>query len=147
MHKQDNTLFMSYMDQILDRYGSEGDKVFYELYLQNNLVEFSPISADEFEDIYYALFDDDFTKFSNIKENLTNTFDIEQFDEYVDILLSEIVKSAGENFSYVKFLAEIPKDRWNDIINENLNNYQKKSKVQRICDFYTSKVKQECGKI
>ena len=26
--QEDNTIFMNYMDQILDRYGSEGDKVF-----------------------------------------------------------------------------------------------------------------------
>jgi len=142
--QEDNTIFMNYMDQILDRYGSEGDKVFYELYLQNNLSKFSTITVEEFEDIYYALFDDELSKFTKVKEELSDEFDIEQFDEYVDILLTEIAKSAAETYSYVRFLAEIPKEQWNDIINENINGYQKKSKVQRIYDFYIEKVKEEC---
>ena len=116
---------MSYIDQILDRYGDEGDKVFYELYCQNNLNKLSNLSVETFEDIYYA-------------------FDIEEYEEYIDILLSEIVASAMEEYSYVKFLAEIPKSQWNDIITENLNNYQKKTKSKRIYDFYLDKVKLEC---
>lgn len=136
-----NLVYMNYMDQILDRYGSEGDTIFYELYLQNNLAKYSTIGVEEFEDIYYALFDDELTKFLKVKEELSDEFDIQQFDEYVDILLSEIVKSASEGYSYIKFLAEVPKEKWNEIINENLNKYQKKSKVERIFDFYSDKLK------
>jgi len=132
------------MDEILDRFGHEGDKVFYELYCQNNLVKFSKISVDEFEDIYYALFDDEITKFLSIKEEITDEFDIEEYEEYIDILLTELVGSAMEEYSYVRFLAEIPKSQWPDIIKENLECYQKKTKSQRIFDFYRDKVKLEC---
>jgi hypothetical protein len=135
---------MSHMDEILDRFGHEGDKVFYELYCQNNLVKFSKISVDEFEDIYYALFDDEITKFLSIKEEITDEFDIEEYEEYIDILLTELVGSAMEEYSYVRFLAEIPKSQWPDIIKENLECYQKKTKSQRIFDFYRDKVKLEC---
>ena len=41
-------------------------------------------------------------------------------------------------------MAEIQKEQWNDIIKENKNGYQKKSKVQRIYDLYIDKVKEEC---
>jgi hypothetical protein len=134
---------MSYIDEILDRYGEEGDKVFYELYCQNNLIKFSKITVEEFEDIYYALFDDEINKFLKVEEELNN-FDIEEYEEYVDIILTEVVGSAMEEYSYVRFLAEIPKSQWNDIVTENINNYQKKTKPQRIFDFYKDKVKLEC---
>lgn len=135
---------MSYIDQILDRYNNKSDEILYELYCQNNLTNFSKLTSEEFEDIYYALFDDDINKFLNIEDNIEE-FDIEEYEEYINIILDEIVASAMEEYSYVKFLAEIPKSQWNDIITENINNYQKKSKPQRIYDFYQYKIKLECN--
>jgi len=134
---------MNYIDDILDRYGDEGDKIFHELYCQNNLNKLSNLTVEDFEDIYYSLFDDEINKFLKVEEELED-FDIEEYEEYVNIILTEIVGSAMEEYSYVRFLAEIPKEQWNDIITENINGYQKKTKSQRIYDFYREKVTQEC---
>lgn len=134
---------MNYIDEILERYNDEGDKIVHELYCQNNINTLSNLTVDDFEDIYYALFDDEIDKLLKAEGELNN-FNIEEYEEYIDILLTELVGSAMEEYSYVKFLAEIPKTQWNDIITENINGYQKKSKSQRIYDFYQHKVRLEC---
>jgi len=136
---------MEYMDQILDRFGHEGDKVFYELYCQNNMSKFSMMTTEDFEEIYYALFDDEITKFLKIEENLED-FKIDDYEEYVNIILTELIASAMDEYSYVRFLAEVPKEMWNDIIKENVEGYQRKTKSQRIFDFYRDKVKLENNK-
>ena len=126
---------MSYLDQILDQLGEDADKCIYELYLQNHLEELCDITVDDFEDVYFALFDDNV---SDLEEENGMLFDIELYDDYkerMDILYKELLYEAGETYSYVRFLCEIDKKQWADIIERNME-VQKTKKDVRIFEYY-----------
>jgi len=125
---------MSYLDQILDKLGENADECLYELYLQNHLEELCEISIEDFEEVYFALFDDDI----NDLENNGMSEDLELYDDYderMNILYTELLQECTEKYSYVRFLCEIDKKKWADIIERNLEVTKTKKDV-RIFEFY-----------
>lgn len=125
---------MSYLDQILDQLNEDADLCVYELYLQNNISTLCNMSLDYFEDVYYALFDDELDELEENKNSISlNSYD--EFHECIDILYSQMIYECSENYSYVRFLAEIDKKEWDNIIHENLN-IQNISKDDKVFEFY-----------
>jgi len=123
---------MSYLDQILDQFGEEGDKVIYGLHLQNNLEEFCGISLDEYEEIYFSLFDDDVQELSDY-----NVEDIDDYHDRMEIFYTELIIECRERYSYVRFLAEISRKQWADIIEKNMEVQKIKVDV-RIFNYYNN---------
>lgn len=126
---------MSYLNQILDKLKDNADLCVYELYIQNNLERFCTISSEDFEDVYYALFDDNISDLE-LAENII--LDIELFDDFnerIDILYKELIYECTKTYSYVRFLAEVDKSKWDDIINKNIA-LQDIKKETRIFNFY-----------
>jgi hypothetical protein len=121
---------MSYLDQILDRFGHDGDKVIYELYLQNNIMELCSFNIDDFEEIYYSIFDDEVEEL----EEYVDIFD-EDFNDRISLFYSEILHDCKEQYSYVRFLCEIHKTQWPVIIEKN-QEIQNIRKEVRIFDYY-----------
>lgn len=112
---------MEYMDEILDRINSEGiENVFYEMFCENNMLRLSGFNIDDFEEIYYALFDDDISdlkKASNFVMMANNG----DFNERMDIIYYEILDTAYDNYSIARFLTENDRSTWNSIINEYIS--------------------------
>lgn len=126
---------MSYLNQILDRLGEDSDVCIYELYLQNNLNRFCNIKIEDFEDIYFALFDDSVDDLENATEIIFNSELYEDYNERIKILYNELLYDCNEYYSYVRFLAEIDKKQWPDIIEKNVE-LQKIKIESRVFDFY-----------
>ena len=133
---------MSYLDQILDRFKDNADEVVYELFIQNNILEFTTLDVETFEDIYFALFDDEVKDLIEFEKDIRVSEDSEDFIERINILFAEVMESGKEGYSYVKFLAEIPKSQWSDIITQNVEE-AKKGKMHRVFEFYNNLRKKE----
>ena len=111
---------MEYIDEILDRINSEGiESVFYDLYCENNMLKLSNFNLDDFEEIYFALFDEDVSsleKASRFLELANNG----EFEERIDIIYYEILDTAFEKYSFKDFIANNPRETWNKIMDEHI---------------------------
>jgi hypothetical protein len=97
---------------ILDRINSIGyPKTVYEVYCEHNAFKLSKITIDEFEDIFFSLFDDDVEELIDLNLN-----DSEDYHERIEIIYNEIIESAMENFKFNDFIELIPEDEWSNII-------------------------------
>ena len=112
---------MEYMDEILDRINSEGiENVFYEMFCENNMLRLSGFNIDDFEEIYYALFDDDISDLK-MASNFVMMANNGDFNERMDIIYYEILDTAYDNYSIARFLTENDRSTWNSIINEYIS--------------------------
>jgi hypothetical protein len=112
---------MEYMDEILDRINSEGiENVFYEMFCENNMLRLSGFNIDDFEEIYYALFDDDISDLKKAS-NFVMMANDGDFNERMDIIYYEILDTAYDNYSIARFLTENDRSTWNSIINEYIS--------------------------
>lgn len=117
---------MESINLILDRINSIGfDKTVYEIYCEHNAFKLSKITVDEFEDIFFSLFDDDIEDLILNKESL-NLLKIEESEDYqerIGIIYDEIIESALSNYTFEQFINEIPEDEWSNIISNCSSSY------------------------
>lgn len=112
---------MDSIDEILDRINEDGiENVFYEMFCENNMLKLSGFNIDDFEEIYYALFDDDVSDLKKASAfiELSNNG---EFNERIDIIYFEILDTAFEKYSIARFLVENERSSWNNIIDNYLS--------------------------
>lgn len=128
---------MNYVDQFLDQLGDVTDQAIHELYCENHLFKWCHISVDEFEDIYYSLFDDNLSDLEKGAESIL--YDAELYDDYeerINLLYKELLGKSMETYSYIRFLCEIPKEDWNNIIYWNIELKKTLKKDEVVFNFY-----------
>ena len=109
------------MDEILDRINEDGmEMVFYEMFCENNMLKLSGFSIDDFEEIYYALFDDDLSDLSKASVFIESA-NQGDFDERIDIIYFEILDTVFEKYSIARFLEENDRSKWNEIVDTYLS--------------------------
>jgi hypothetical protein len=103
---------------ILDRINSIGyAKTVYEVYCEHNAFKLSKITIDEFEDIFFSLFDDDIDDLIMLDDmKISQLEDSEDYHERIEIIYNEIIDSAFDNFKFEQFLKDIPESEWSNII-------------------------------
>jgi hypothetical protein len=112
---------MDSMDEILDRINEDGiENVFYEMFCENNMLKLSGFNLDDFEEIYYALLDDDVSDLKKASTFIELSNDGE-FNERIDIIYFEILDTAYEKYSIARFLEENERSSWNNIIDTYLS--------------------------
>ena len=112
----------SYIDSILDLYGKHGERIIWELYLQNNLVEYCTFTKDDFDEIYFGLFDIiEFLISDEFVHNPENQNDDMLYDsDFCDIIYDELIDDAKNNYTLKQFIEDIDKSKWIGIIEESL---------------------------
>jgi len=107
---------MEQIDEILDRINEDGvENVFYEMYCENNMLKLSSFNLDDFEEIYFALFDDNISSLEKAN-SFINCANNNEFNERIDIIYYEILDTAFEKYSKDDFLKENKRETWNVIM-------------------------------